>query len=510
MSSYDHIVVGAGTAGCVVAAGLAERGARVLLLEAGPEQPSDPRHRLHSSASLVLEGHNWPHRVNLRSSERFTELIAGRSPSALPPRATWSHFPYAVGKVVGGSSAVNGTIAQRGLPGDFDAWRAAGNPMWGWGQVEPCFRSVEQRLHLTRTMEFHVLDQALKEACQLRGLPFADLNDPVEAVVGPIPSSSRDGLRRDLATTHLNSVRHLVHLRVDAHVDRVKIEGGRARGVTWLQAGALHAARADHVVLCAGALATPALLQRSGVGNPAHLTAVGIEPRLELPGVGEKLADHAMVVLWALPRPGVVSPRPRWRELAARLSSGVDDEVDVQIGLLNNVDASAIPGLRGRLGDGDLALGLSIMLMRPRSTGRVFVGSPDPTTLPLVDFALGSEADDVERLAAGVRLGHGLLTEPGLGDHIESVQFWTASMMHRPQTLISGVRNLIAPGWHACGTARMGAADDPFAVVDERCAVHGVDGLSVVDASVFPSIPSTPTNLTTAMLADRVTREVLG
>lgn len=509
MTSYDHIVVGAGTAGCVVAAGLAEGGARVLLLEAGPEQPSDPGHRLHSSTALVLEGHNWPLQVNLRASERRADLIAKRQLSALPAHATWSRFPYAVGRVVGGSSAVNGTIAQRGLPRDFAAWQEVGNPAWGWQQVEPAYRRVEERLHLTRVTEFHHLDQALREACQRRGLPFTDLNDPIEAAVGPIPSNSRCGVRRDLATTHLATVRHRVHVRTGAHVTRVQFEDARARGVMWLEDGAVHTAQADYVVLCAGALATPALLQRSGIGDPAHLEAVGIAPLRRLPGVGENLADHATVVLWALPRPGVLSPRPLWRELAARLPSGVDDEVDVQIGLLNNVDASAIPSLAGRLGDGGLAVGFSVMLMRPRSTGRVFVGSADPVALPLVDFALGTVADDIDRLVAGVQLGHGLLTEPGLGDHIQSIQFWSASMMQRPETLASGVRNLIAPGWHACGTARMGAADDPSAVVDERCAVHGVDGLFVVDASVFPRIPSTPTNLTTAMLAERVTREVL-
>lgn len=509
---YDQIVIGAGTAGCVVAAGLVRRGASVLLLEAGADQPTDPEHPMRRSATLVLEGHNWPHRVNLRTSERRDQLARGVDPTDPPARAAWAHFPYAVGRVVGGSSAVNGTIAQRGLPRDFAAWADHGLPAWSWEQVRPAYERVEERIGLTRASAFHPLDRALLEACRARGIPVVDdLNGEHEAAAGAMPSNSADGRRHDLASTHLAPLRdaETLTVRTGAHVHRIRTNGTTATGVEWDEGDTLQRADADAVTVCAGALATPALLQRSGIGDPTLLGALGIDVVQALPGVGENLADHAAVVIWALPKPGVVTHRPLWRELAVRLPGGVDAEPDVQIGLLNNVDGTAIPSLAGRLGDDGLAVGMSIMLMRPESRGRVFLRTPEPERLPIIELGLGSEPVDVARLTAGVRTAHELLTGPGLGDHLTDVHFWNAGLLARPEAAASGVRNLMAPGWHACGTAAMGSADDPGAVVDEQGRVHGMTALRVVDASIFPTIPSMPTNLTTAMVADRIVQEFM-
>nr|WP_246220702.1 GMC family oxidoreductase [Phytoactinopolyspora mesophila] len=147
--------------------------------------------------------------------------------------------------------------------------------------------------------------------------------------------------------------------------------------------------------------------------------------------------------------------------------------------------------------------------MRPESRGRVFLRSADPAVPPVVELGLCSAPEDLDRLAGGVRAAWELLHAPGIGEHIDSVQFWSARTLNDAAVLRSGIRNIANPGWHAVGTARMGPAADPAAVVDQRCRVHGVAGLSVVDASVFPSIPSTPTNLTTMMLAERIAKEML-
>lgn len=513
---YDHIVIGAGTAGCVVTAGLVERGASVLLLEAGADQPTDPDHPMRRSATLVLDGHNWPHRVNLRTSERRDQIAHGREPTDPPARAAWGRFPYAVGRVVGGSSAVNGTIAQRGLPRDFAAWTDHGLPGWSWTQVRPAYERVEQRIGLTHASDFHHLDRALLDACRARGIPEVDhLNCDLDTAAGAIPSNSADGRRHDLASTHLTPIRGAANLtvRTGARVHRIRTSGTTATGVEWDEGDTLQRADADAITVCAGALATPALLQRSGIGDPDLLGALGIDVVQALPGVGENLADHAAVVIWARPRPGTVTRRPLWREAAVRLPGGVDAETDVQIGLLNNVDQAAIPSLAGRLGDDGLAVGMSIMLMRPASRGRVFVRSREPDILPIIELGLGSRPEDVARLAAGVRTAHTLLTGPGLGEHLTDVHFWNADLLARPQAAASGVRNLMAPGWHACGTAAMGPADGAEtrggAVVDDQGRVHGMTGLRVVDASIFPTIPSVPTNLTTAMVADRIVQEFM-
>jgi choline dehydrogenase-like flavoprotein len=177
--------------------------------------------------------------------------------------------------------------------------------------------------------------------------------------------------------------------------------------------------------------------------------------------------------------------------------------VDLQVGLLNNVDSSAIPGFAGRL-DGAPVVGISVMLLRPRSRGRVWVDDPDPHGPPVIELALGAAAEDVERLAHGVRLAWSLLRSPDIANRLDGVQFWTDRMVRDDTLVRSGVRNIMNPGWHATGSARMGPARDRMSVVDQQCRVYGVENLRVVDASVFPTIPSAPTNLTTIMLAERV------
>ncbi|MER6031745.1 GMC family oxidoreductase N-terminal domain-containing protein [Streptomyces sp. NPDC001851] len=529
---WEYVIVGAGSAGAVTAARLAARDSgNVLLLEAGADQPRprDRSHPLADAGRLVLAGYNWDYRANLRTSSRLEDLVRGAgTPAGAPPgragaRALWERFPYQLGKVVGGGSAVNGAIALRGLPRDFAAWAAHGNPDWSWEQVLPFYKDIENDadfpgplhgdsgpLPVRRTPreQVHELDAAFWEECNRQGVAtLPDLNAGAEAGVGPIPGNAVDGERVDAATAFLSAARNLPHLRLrtGVRVTRVLFEKNRAVGVETETDGRPGTIRARHVVLCAGAVGTPAILQRSGVGDAALLRALGITPVADLPGVGRNLVDHPSVVIWSRPADGVCTPGLPWRQVAARMSSGFDDDVDIQVGLLNNVESHTIPGFVDRLG-WPLVVGASVMLMRPRSRGRVFLDSADPTAAPVIELGLGTDPEDVERLCHGVRRAWGFLRSPGLAGRLVQTQFWSDRMIASDGVVRSGVRHIMNPGWHAAGSCRMGPATDPWAVAGQDGRVHGTEHLRIADASLFPAIPGVPTNLTTLMLAEKLAR----
>ncbi|MEU9983166.1 GMC family oxidoreductase [Streptomyces sp. NPDC050856] len=524
---WDHVIVGGGSAGSVVASRLAARnGRRVLLLEAGGEQPAgqDPASNpLRDASKLVLDGFNWDYRANLRGSGRLDKLLRdGVRPEEQPARALWQRFPYQLGKVVGGSSAVNGAVALRALPRDFEDWVALGNPDWSWEQVLPFYKEIENDpdfpgsrhgdsglipIRRPRRENLHELDAAFWDECNRMGVADQpDLNSGADDGVGAVPSNAIDGERVDTATAYLTAAREYPNLevRTDTRVTRVLFEGNRAIGVEVERDGHLATVRAANVTLCAGAIGTPAVLMRSGVGPAALSAALGVTPVVDLPGVGENLVDHPSVVIWSMPKPGVCTPGLPWRQVAARMSSGFDGDTDLQVGLLNNVESSTIPGFVDRLGV-PMVVGISVMLMRPASRGRVYIDDADPRSKPVVELGFGSVPDDIERLAHGVRKAWSILQSPALAERFDGQQFWTDRMIENDKVLRSGVRNIMNPGWHATGSARMGPADDPMSVVDQEGRVHGTENLRIVDASVFPSIPSAPTNLTTIMLAEKIT-----
>lgn len=531
---WEYLIVGAGSAGAVTAARLAARDSgNILLIEAGEDQPR-PRDRAHPLADagrLVLAGHNWDYRANLRTSSRLEELVrggtaapgTGQTGGPAAARALRERFPYQLGKVVGGGSAVNGAIALRGLPRDFAVWEAAGNPDWSWERVLPFYKDIENdadhpgRLHgdsgplpIRRTPrdQVHPLDAAFWEECNRQGVgDLPDLNDGGEAGVGPIPGNAVDGERIDASTAFLSGIRELPNLRVHTglRVTRVLFEKSRAVGVEADLDGRLTTIRARHVVLSAGAVGTPVILQRSGVGAAGLLAALGITPVADLPGVGRDLVDHPSVVIWSKPAEGVCTPGLPWRQVAARMSSGYDEDVDIQVGLLNNVESHTIPGFVDRLG-WPLVVGISVMLMRPRSRGRVFLDSADPYAPPVIELGLGTDPEDVERLCHGVRRAWGFLRSPGLSSRLVKTQFWSDRMVANDGVLRSGVRHIMNPGWHAAGSCRMGPETDPWAVADQEGRVYGTENLRIADASLFPTIPSAPTNLTTLMLAEKLAR----
>jgi choline dehydrogenase len=482
----DDVIVGAGSAGSVLAARLSEcADRRVLLLEAGADPvEQDPPRRLGQS---ILSGANWDYTANVE---------------AVPER----EFPYPVGRVLGGSGHVNGAIALRGLPCDFDGWAAAGNPDWSWRRVAPYVAG-------TVPVELpdgspHSLAAALRTAALSYGLPeLADVNSTPMPGVGRVPSMARAGRHMSTVDTHLNAARARPNLsvRTGAPVARVVLTAGRVVGVEVTTGQQIVHIPATRVTLCAGAINTPLILQRSGLGPADRLASLGIDVVADLPGVGENLSDHAVVAMWFLPRdPGSGDGRAAtgpWHEVMARVATGPGPP-DLALFLAAGVTGVKIPVIGHVLGDRPAAC-LSTMLLAPAARGSVRLRDSSPTGRPCIRLALPGTGDDVARLMRGVRLAWSLLRSSPMADLVERVLIWTDRMVADDGLLVSAITRFTAPMWHPAGTARMGPADNNMSVVDEHCRVHTVSGLFVVDASVLPSLPRATPNLTCVMLAER-------
>lgn len=471
MSGWDDVVVGGGSAGAVLAARLSEDPARrVLLLEAGAAQPPP-----QSGAALgtpILSGANWEH-----------EAVSGER-----------RFPYRLGRVLGGSSAVNGAIALRAQPTDVAAW----GPGWSWADLVPAVRRVEAAdggpmpRHRPDPADFDPLATAFAAAARDRlGLPWAEDVDAVEAGVGPLPSTELRGRRVSTADTYLAAAKDRPNLEVrcGSTVEKVLVEHGRAAAVT--VAGVR--VDADRVTLAAGAIGTPVLLQRSGIGAADELRRHGIAPVADLAGVGRNLHDHPAVGLWTVPDPSATRSGGPWHQVVARLPAA-----GVTLFLANNVRADAVPMI-GALVAGRPVACFSAMVMSPASRGQVRLSPAGGADIRL---DILSEPADVAVAMAGVRLAHQLLV--AAGPLIARTLIWTDRMVADDAMLARSVRSFAAPMSHPVGTARIGPAGDLGAVVDERCRVHGIDGLRVADASVMPTIPGAPTNLTCMAIAERV------
>ncbi|KPI15351.1 Choline dehydrogenase [Actinobacteria bacterium OK074] len=498
--SWDDVIVGAGSCGAVVAARLAARkDRRVLLLEAGSDQPG---HRTGQALGVPsLSGSNWD----------YSALLDGGSGSR--------SFPYRVGRTVGGSSAVNGAIALRGLPADFDGWAAAGNPVWSWDRVLPHFTAIEADgdmggpdhgkdgpvpIRRPTPGEFDPVADGFVRACRDLGVPeLPDLNAGDDVGVGPVPSNRLGTHRMSTADTHLRRADRPANLALWQHceVARLLLSGRRVVGVEAVRDGRPCRVSADRVTLCAGAVNTPLVLQRSGIGDGRWLAALGIPAVVDLPGVGRNLTDHPAVAIWAEGRPGVSRPDSICHQVMARVASG-PGRPDLLLFLAGNVPTEGIPVV-GAVMAGKPAVVLSAVLGTPASRGTVRLRDTRSGTGPVIDLALATDPADVDRLVSGTRLAWSVARSGALSAQTRKAMLWTDRLVADDTLLRSAVTRFARPLWHPVGTARMGPPSDPSSVVDQYCRVHGLDGLWVVDASVMPSIPAAPTHLTCVMLAER-------
>jgi choline dehydrogenase len=514
---HDYVIVGAGSAGCVLAARLSEDpDVKVLLIEAGPPDAIETIHMPAAFSQLFRSEVDWDYSTSAE------------------PAADRRRFYLPRGKTLGGSSSINAMVYIRGNRADYDGWRDQGCAGWGWDDLLPFFLRAEDNERGTSPLHGtggpltvsddrapNPITDAFLEACAQAGLPAnEDFNGSSQDGFGRYQRTQRAGRRCSAALAYLHPAASRPNLTIETYMQahRVIFEGGRAVGVQAARLGQMHELRAEReVILCGGAYNSPQLLMLSGVGSAAILGLLQIPVVQDLPGVGQNLQDHLMAgVVYAHDRPVSLFGAVNEENLAAFAQGHgpLTSNIAEAGGFIRTAEDLPAPDVQFHAAPAlyvdepvlEHGFGVAPCILTPASRGMVLPISPDPTVKPYILHNYLAEEADMERLVEGMRVAIEIAGQPALAPYTTRPRYIPAS--DSDADLRAHIRQQATTVYHPVGTCRMGA--DAEAVLDTELRVRGVEGLRVVDASVMPTVPRGNTNAPTIAIAERAADLIRG